>query len=489
MWINGSPGAGKSAIASTLVLNLTKLRRLGAFFFFKRGDAILGDPCALWSTVAYDLAHFHSSVKASIVEFLNGPGFRDADILLHFECMIEDVLRTHHEALSTASPIIVIDALDECGLDDARSSQRQILLDTLNCWSSLPQSFKLIVTSRDDHVPSSFHDSRLCRKITLETGDSVSNETQNDVRAFFTQSFNKIRPTLGMRPTWPGEASIDLLTKRAAGLFIWAQTVISFMAERQGDPITKLKLVLAGDLGMQNEIIDTLYRQILDFSFKGWGDTSLELFKAVVGSIIVAKTPLRGADLRRLLGRQDRKNEWQFNVILHNLSSVIEFDDTLRLKHLSFAEFLSDPNRCRRQRLVINQSEHHRNMTLACLQIMKAELRFNICGLESSHVRNDDVTDVSQRIAKNISTPLSYSCRFWAAHLCGTTSDEATGIALSEELRDFFDNRLLYWLEVMSLIKEIPASSIALLVAALRIEVSNGSYRFAVDLFYAIIGF
>jgi hypothetical protein len=53
---------------------------------------------------------------------------------------------------------------------------------------------------------------------------------------------------------------------------------------------------------------------------------------------------------------------------------------------------------------------------------MNTELRFNICELESSHIRNRDVTDLSTRIATFIPFRLSYSCRFWAAHLCDTTN-------------------------------------------------------------------
>jgi polynucleotide 5'-kinase involved in rRNA processing len=44
LWIHGSPGSGKSTIASSLVSKFTERGRLGSSFAFKRGDITLGDP-------------------------------------------------------------------------------------------------------------------------------------------------------------------------------------------------------------------------------------------------------------------------------------------------------------------------------------------------------------------------------------------------------------------------------------------------------------
>jgi hypothetical protein len=475
LWISGSPGAGKSAVASTLVSNFTKQRRLGSFFFFKRGDASLGDPTALWRTVAFDLAKFHPNVKDGLLEFLSRPGFRHTDVLLHFECMIEEILVKNETQLSTAPPIVVIDALDECGSDDSQSGQRQILLETICRWSRLPRLFRLVVTSRDERLPSSLADPNVCHKIVLETGDSVNPETHKDIRTFFQQSLDQIRPNFGLASTWPGDSVIEKLTQRAAGLFIWAKTAMAFMEEKRFNPATKLDLILTGQLGKRNDNIDALYRQILDFSFRDSDESMLQLFRAVVGVIIFAKAPVRRDDLKYLLGRENDDDEWQFSVILRNLSSILEVDETLRLRHLSFAEFLTDTERCCDHRFVVDPKEQHRNLTMACLQIMKTELRFNICKLETSHVRNDDVINLSERIRTMVSTQLQYSCRFWSSHLCDTINDEAHCDSLLKEARDFFYTRLLYWLEVMSVIKDVPSASIALLTIAhsQRIKVCN----------------
>jgi NACHT domain len=475
LWINGSPGAGKSAIASSLVSILTRRRKLASYFFFRRNSANLGDPATLWRTVAFDLASYHPILKAHVIEFLSRPGFRDSDILQHFECLIEDGLIENREELSHSHPVIVLDALDECGSDETHDAQRHILLETILSWSRLPRSYKLIITSRNERLPNSFYDKQVCRQITLETGDSVTEEAQNDIRVFFKHRLDEIRPKLGCPSTWPGEQIIDQLTDRAAGLFIWAKTAMEFMKEKHGSPSNRLKLVLAGKLGKKGENIDTLYRNILDFAFADSDEATLELFRMVVGAVIVARAPLPRDDLMYfmyILGRQCEDNNWQINSILENLSSVLKFDSGIHLRHHSFAEFMCDPNRCRQQHFLIDHSDHHCNLARVCLSVMKQELQFNICKLESSHFRNEDVVDLAERLAANISPRLSYSCRFWAAHLCDVTCNNVNNQILLREVGDLFHNRILYWLEVMSLIGEIPSSSMMLLMAARWIEVS-----------------
>ena len=473
MWISGSPGAGKSAVASTLVSSLTRRRRLASSCFFKRGDAVLSEPTALWHTVAFDLCRFNTDVKDCIVDFLSKTEFRDGDIRLHFECMIEEPLTKNHDKLCPLPPVVVVDALDECGTDESQSAQRRILLDTISHWSCLPKLCKLIITSRDERLPASFHDEQLCRRIILETGDSVGQETREDIWIFFKQSFHEIRPSLGMSSTWPGKSAMDRLTERAAGLFIWAKTAIAFMEEKRGKPAGKLDLILAGDLGTRNDNVDSLYRQILDFYFSDVDDSMFDLFKAVIGAIIVVKIPFHRDDLKHFLGIQDEEDERQIGVILHSLSSVISADGTIRLRHFSFAEFLTDAKRCHDHRFSIDKNKLHCDLAFACLRLMKAGLKFNICGLETSYLRNHHVPGLSERITTLIPTRLQYSCRFWAAHLCEVTTDRNRCGALLKEVKDFLYVRLLYWLEVMSLIKEVPASSVALLTAAKWIKVSG----------------
>jgi hypothetical protein len=115
------------------------------------------------------------------------------------------------------------DALDECGSDRSKTDQRRRLLDTLTQWNDLFPTFKLIVTSWDERIPTSFR--RVCTPIEIRTGSLVSTETTNDIRRFLTVRFADIADQYSSLSNWPGESTIKRLTIRAAGLFIWAETL------------------------------------------------------------------------------------------------------------------------------------------------------------------------------------------------------------------------------------------------------------------------
>lgn len=484
LWLSGSPGAGKSTIASTLVSILAEIGRLGSEFFFKRGDAALNDPATIWRTIAFDLAQRDAVIANRVIENLQAGRVNPAraDIELHFKYLIEDPLmefwkkhmeeqaqsaglKVTAENLATSLPVVVLDALDECGSDSSQSIQRRIFINTIIKWSRLHPSFKLIITSRDQGITPAFR--AVSYHIALETGDLVTVEGSLDIQSFFEQRFADIASSCPSLPsTWPGESVIKQLTDRAAGLFIWAETVIRFL--EQGFPKGQLDLILRGTFREEGDVIDELYRQILRLSFSNSGGDLLDTFKRVVGAIVLAKTALYRNDLIYFLGRQE--DESAIDFVLSKLSSVISTRNTdgrIHISHLSFAEFICDPKRCH-DTFVIDCSVHSRIMALACFRVMNANLRFNICEIETSYMRNDDL-NLLPRITKAIPRHLSYSCLFGADHLHEVLFD----IVIFQEVKDFMYIRLLYWLEVLGLIKEIKTALRALLLIGEWSQVSG----------------
>jgi hypothetical protein len=106
----------------------------------------------------------------------------------------------------------------------------------------------------------------------------------------------------------------------------------------------------------------------------------------------------------------------------------------------------------------------------ASLRVMNNLLRFNICHLESSYIRNHDITDLATRVKENIPEHLSYACRHFADHLSGLKNDGS----LQAPVKEFLYEKLLFWLEVLSLLGDTyPAQSQMLAIQA-WMKVSGG---------------
>ena len=473
-----------------MVSHLAGMGILGSAFFCKRGDVALSDLTAFWRTVAFDLAQRNAVIAERVIQNLKA-GRADpmrADIESHFRYLIEDPLmefqKRHEkerlqsqgsqgnqnsrgipEVLTMQFPVIVLDALDECGSDGSQSAQRRIFMDSLTKWSRLHPCFKLLVTSRDHSITPAFR--AVCHHVALETGDLVTDESTHDIQSFFEQRFAEIASTCpSLSPSWPGKSVIRRLTDRAAGLFIWADTVVRFLD--QGPPKEQLDLILDGTFRDEEDGIDELYRQILHLSFKNCRGRVLEIFKGVVGAIALAKTPLRRTDLKHFLEKPEDESAIDFT--LGKLSSVITISSPggrIYISHLSFAEFICDPERCDRT-FVIDHRSQSQIMALSCFRVMNAGLRFNMCDIETSYLYNDDL-DLAPRIEKYIPNYLSYSCLFGAEHIQSSAFDPE----LLREVDTFLYTRLLFWLEVLSLIKEIKIASRALLLIGEWSKVSH----------------
>jgi hypothetical protein len=264
-----------------------------------------------------------------------------------------------------------------------------------------------------------------------------------DIRLFLTARFARIAESYpnSLPRTWPGPTIIDELTRRAAGLFIWASTVTEFV--NKGEPKEQLRYIREGNI--KDGDLTALYSRILKISFGQPSEEDCKQFRIVAGAIILVKVPLRRTDYLRLLPVKDT----MLDFICKGLQSVMISGDVLRFNHQSFVDFLTDPTVCPKAFLVdiITQNE---TLALASLQAI-AGLEFNICEIETSHVRNDEILDLDERVEKTISIPLRYSCLFWADHLQAA----AFSLELLRKVKEFMRTRFLYWLEVLSLVKEV----------------------------------
>jgi hypothetical protein len=456
-YLSGVAGSGKSTIAHTIAHQYDQLGRLGSSFCFDRADQANRRPDNLFSTIARDLADLDPQRKRAL--WLTVKEKRSLRITRAPREQFEKFILVPANEMHTIGPVvIVIDALDECG---DQGSRRVILSILAEAVRHLPSNFRILITAR----PESDIENALASKhhVFCKRMDAIdANSTSDDISLYIRAQLSDVQ---GLERKWPDKSWCLPLVERSEGLFQWAFTACRFITGdgKLGlDPAEQLDILLSPASSTSNlGALDQLYLDILTRIFPVENSTFMDRFRLVLGRVLAAKEPLSVSSLKELHCEDDSLDVGLvINPLGSLLSGVTQQDITVRPLHTSFRDFLTDANRSKY--FYVDIAQHHSRLALASMRVMKTELQFNICNLQTSHIRNVDVPNLTIRVKEAISPQLSYSSRFWADHLRAAIYEAK----LLDALQYFMDNQFLYWLEVLSLVKQINLGSSMLLSLA-----------------------
>jgi hypothetical protein len=147
--------------------------------------------------------------------------------------------------------------------------------------------------------------------------------------------------------------------------------------------------------------------------------------------------------------------------MLHPLSAVIHIPregGTIKIIHLSFREYITGAILKRRPDLLCGTITQKEEMASEILQVLQTELKFNICGLPTSYLKNVDMPNIKQSIQATIPEHLQYACQFWADHVTAVNYDDDYALATERFLLEKF----LFWLETLSLLGIVGSSNYTL---------------------------
>ena len=263
-----------------------------------------------------------------------------------------------------------------------------------------------------------------------------------------------------MTRCWPSSSDIDVLCEKAAGLFIYASTVIKLVTFRHRTPTEQLERIISSPQNTTHEGrfgIDLLYSQVLEQAVTDMDkdDDEEEIrkhFKAVVGTVVLVFNPLSVKALSGLLRMSN------IPTTLHSLHSLLLIpdgpEDPVHIFHKSFPDFLTDHKRCKDNQFFIDPAIHHAEILLSCLKLMRERLKRNICNLDKYAVLSE-VEDLSTRKKDNIGDALDYACHFWTKHLVEIPCSSPYVEEVQGEINQFFTIHLLHWIEVLVLTENL----------------------------------
>ncbi|KAF8751531.1 WD domain, G-beta repeat [Rhizoctonia solani] len=431
-WMNGMAGTGKTTIAYTFAQSLKTRGALGASFFCTRTSDECRNVGRIVPTIAHQLALYSPSFRSALLRVLEQePGIKSQSIDSQCERLIKEPLSKTKSGMIKGL-VVVIDALDEC----SNANGVRTILDVLfRITPTLP--LKFFVTSRPEPDIRQRIEAQSDRSRTMCVLHEIEKSlVQADIELY-------LRDELG---NGVSEHDLIKLAKLSDNLFIYAATAIRYV-RRRGIMVDqdRLEAILnsSSKLANRHAGIDKLYATILDAAVY---DANLDQEEqdqtlAVLWTAICAREPIDVDTLGALTGIKAAKA----HILLQSLYSVLHVSQatgTITTLHASFPEYMFD--KARSAKFHCDEAKHSQLLAERCFEVMQGQLRFNICGLETSFIPDSKVQDLEARIAKSISPTLSYVAHHWGDHVVKSAPCEI----VRKGLEEFLSYRLLFWMEV-----------------------------------------
>ncbi|KDR81250.1 hypothetical protein GALMADRAFT_1124665 [Galerina marginata CBS 339.88] len=445
-WLFGQAGSGKSTIAYTIARRFEFASDaddtiiLGGNFFCSRQFEETKDATCIIRTIVYHLARRYEA----FAEALRTSGDFDT-IYQDSSIQLESLLIEPWKLAQSANPsksarfLVVIDALDEIDGQGGSEFLRN-LLDSVS--KHRLRGLKFFATSRPDqklvdHVEA-FDDKESYRleQVPIE-------EAQADITTY-------LNAYLGDSV---GRLELEKIAVQAAGLFIYAATVVKYVeGYAPVEHEERLSTLFVSDSDNPEEtLLDGLYYQVLlDARRRFKSGHYLNILHTFICTV-ERTSPSLVAELLLLPNSPNaaRSHNEIADGVLKSLHAVLYIENGKVFSyHKSFTDFMFDRKRAKDE-FWCDRAKHHRLLTNSCFRAMN-KLKFNIANIKSSFLLDRDNSGLRDAVKQNIPPVLSYSCRNWDYHLSAVSTIDSD--ALRNTLSNFLELRVLFWIEAMNLL-------------------------------------
>ncbi|KAF5321914.1 hypothetical protein D9619_001836 [Psilocybe cf. subviscida] len=245
LWLSGPAGGGKTAIMKTIIEHAADRGVHTINFFFFRGDSTRNSIQPVVSTLLYQLFHLYpSAVEAVTKIFSTHQRILDGSIAQQLKLISATTPTIRQSSPAGARILLLFDGLDECDVD-AERSQGDFLHALEGLLMEDDSPFRLLVASRPEaRIKMAFNQLSLDAQTIFLDGQY---SPEKDIRRFVTAEFDRIKvshPSARSLPRdWPLTSDVEGIVTKSSGQFIFAATVMRYIAHASTVPSLSLERV------------------------------------------------------------------------------------------------------------------------------------------------------------------------------------------------------------------------------------------------------
>ncbi len=246
LWINGAAGAGKSAIARSIVDLCLKQDIVIVRFFFFRTDPSRNTIKPVVATLAYQLIRAIPALDSIISpKIQSDPLVFNESLETQFNSLIfESLQQLHKESPLQKAIVLLADGVDECSGDE---NQVNFIHSISQFVAEKSVPLIVIFASRtESQLKMAFNEPKfdgILQTLALD----IDYRAAGDIRLFLNDSFTKIKRThpfqSSIKPEWPTSSLLQEIVDKSSNQFIYASVVIKFISSPRLHPVQQLEIV------------------------------------------------------------------------------------------------------------------------------------------------------------------------------------------------------------------------------------------------------
>ncbi|KAF7770813.1 hypothetical protein Agabi119p4_6787 [Agaricus bisporus var. burnettii] len=355
LWVRGSAGTGKSAVAQSFADSCEEKEILGASYFFSRttGRDKLE---TVVPTLVYELARsvpeYHYLIEQRLAKdhvlLQNSPP-------VQFRKLIVEPFANLQRERPRKPIVVILDGLDECAGENAQREILELITNAIRTNPDLPLRW-LIFSRPEAHLKNAFARSSECGREEL----IIDTECLENVERYVKDRLIEIKDRYDdmIHGDWPPQETLKELLDAVSGLFIFASTCLNYISDpTEADPVSQLDSLLSFLRRSQTVVsrnplaaLDLLYSRILqDIPPDVFETTRKILAYMCYRHIFDDDNKLDSAQALSNFFRLDQRAFYKAARGLYSAMSVPEPRDAtktqLRFYHTSFQDFLLNPHR------------------------------------------------------------------------------------------------------------------------------------------------